>query len=67
MMAILRLVGLIVSGAISGVALIIAVVVLLRIGWLAAAIPTVVVVGLSVGVTALSHRWLAARKKAAKG
>ena len=67
MMAILRLVGLVLSGAISGVALIIAVVALLGIGWLAAAIPTVVVVGLSVGVTALSHRWVAARKKAAKG
>jgi hypothetical protein len=67
MMAILRLVALVVTGAISGAALIIAVVVLLGIGWLAAAIPTVVVVGLGAGVTALSHRWLAARKKAAKG
>jgi hypothetical protein len=67
MMAILRLVGLVLSGAISGVALIIAVVALLGIGWLAAAIPTVVVVGLSAGVTALSHRWLGARRKAAKG
>ena len=55
------------SGAIGGVALIIAVVLLLGIGWLATAIPTVAVVGVGVGVTALSHRWLAARKKAAKG
>jgi hypothetical protein len=56
-MEILRLVGLVVSGAISGIGLIIAVVVLLAIGWLATAIPTVVVTELSVGLIAVSQRW----------
>jgi hypothetical protein len=65
-LAILRLVGLVLSGAISGVALVTAVVALLGIGWLAAAIPTVVVAGLGAGLTAVSHRWFAARKEAAK-
>ncbi len=66
-MAIFRLFELVLVGAFSGVALVRAVVVMLVVGWLAVAIPTMAAVGLGAVGTALSHRLLGGLKRAAKG
>ena len=66
-MAIFRLFEFVLVGALGGVALVSAVVVVLVVAWIAVAVPTLAAGGLGAVGSELSHRVLGGLKRAAKG